>query len=356
LPDTVVDQHVLQDNGPLMDEGPGAGKGDAGKGKDGGGGGGGGGHTQDRGAQTTDGGGAPAGDPNVISVTGGTVHRTTGTIDRGGGDTRTAVYCWIDVSANAACTDFKWYQWVCMVVTSVDLGDGKGPHKPKAGDASGRVYTIPGALGADPSKSPDAVDTATAAEFNFGHWVADDYSKANPIDKRPKDKSRQKMPTEAAVDGCEEPKTKPTAGLYFGPTDIPGLPNVDPKDQPKRETRLVDAPDLSQAPQAVNWLYYHLTHRGRVVPKLAQGQPPNGTPITVEVTYYFRDAVYCADNCLGRFDWSVSETIEITPTWVRESEAGPSPDLTGAGSYHVEGRGKRTKYGEPKFGVWTSPC
>jgi hypothetical protein len=74
----------------------------------------------------------------------------------------------------------------------------------------------------------------------------------------------------------------------------------------------------------------------------------------VEITHYFRVALYCDKACIGKFDYSVSETIEITPTWREEREA-IDVGIDGEHQFHVEGVGRRTRYGAPVMGAWQGP-
>jgi hypothetical protein len=236
-----------------------------------------------------------AGDPkDGIDVTGGKVHRGTATIDLGGGDVRVAIECWVQADENAACADFQWYQWDCTAVTSIDWNDGKGQNKdPK----------IP---------KPDvSVETRTGSYMKFNQWSPDDYSSTRGK-KRHSMFTGQKTP-------CAEPKEKLTGGAYGGAQNIPipGQPELKPDQKREHLQRLIDAPDATYAVQP---LFLKGFEAGKS--RRSDEQPNDEKPITLEITMYFRVALYCADNCLGTFEWHEVQTFTVTPTWKLHPDKG----------------------------------
>jgi hypothetical protein len=270
------------------------------------------------------------GDPkDGIEVPGGKVHRGTMTIDFGGGDQRTAITCWVEVDKTAACKDFQWYQWDCAVV-SVDWNDGKGLQKPKT--------------------QPDlAVEAKTGSYIHFGKWGPDDY-------RETKNKKLRKMFAGAKNNDCPEPKTPLQGGAYAGAQNIqiPGQPEVKPK-TPEVMQRLIDAPDATAAVDPVLQKVAGRTKR-------AEDPPPDEKPITVEITLYFRAALYCDTNCLGTFEWKEVQKFKVTPRWKPRPDKGeetagiqgknaPKPQLLYDLTFVAEKVGKFT----PEIGAWHAP-
>ena len=81
--------------------------------------------------------------------------------------------------------------------------------------------------------------------------------------------------------------------------------------------------------------------------------PPPGKPITIVITLYFRDALYCDKTCLGTFEWHEEQTYKATPTWVPEGGAAPSSDVNVQYElkYIPELQGTPT----PVFDAWKPP-
>jgi hypothetical protein len=263
-----------------------------------------------------------------IEVPGGKVHRGTMTIDRGGGKP-TAITCWVEDDKTAACKNFQWYQWDCSIV-SIDLNDGKGLQKPKS----------------QPAK---AVETRTGSFLHFGKWGPDDYSST-------RNKKLHKMFAGAKNNDCPEPTEALKGGAYAGAQDIqiPGQPEVKPKTREVME-RLIDAPNAAAAVDPV--LQQVLgPHKGH-----GTEQPKDEPPITVEITMYFRVALYCEDNCLGYFEWEETQKFKVTPRWKKVSDLGAEtmgtqskkkkPELDFELTYVAEKIGQFT----PKIGAWHAP-
>jgi hypothetical protein len=259
--------------------------------------------------------------PGGIPVTGGTVHRGTGTYEAGPDDKRTTVVCWVEVDPNAKCTNFRWYQWVCTVITSIDYNDGKGPN-----------------LNPPLAVKDVAILTATGGYLRINNWSADDHASTRNKTLKPMFKG-QNTP-------CAEPKMPLKAGAYAGPSDIPGQPK--PKNEEEKLRRLIDAPNGEAAADGIMRKAF-LKGRGPVNRK---EPPPAGTPITLEITYYFRVAEYCDDNCLGTFEWKLVEKLTVTPTWIpRKDEVNVGGDTI----YDLRFIGKRVGNPTPTFGPWKAP-
>jgi hypothetical protein len=81
-------------------------------------------------------------------------------------------------------------------------------------------------------------------------------------------------------------------------------------------------------------------------------KPAPEKTITIVLKYNYRLAVYCADKCLGSFEWSSEETVEVTPTWKEFTNS-----ITQATSWTLEYVGKRTKNPPVTIGAWKpGPC
>jgi hypothetical protein len=260
-----------------------------------------------------------------IPVEGGKLHRSTGTYGAGD-DKRSALICWVEVDGTAKCKDFRFYQWACAEIVSVDWGDGKGAVKPEK--VSGKV-----------------VYTATGAKLKVNEWSADDHGWTKKFPKK-------KMFTGPAVASCPEPKRAPEAAPYGAlPPSIPGAPEVkdnhDPKNEQKWLQQFVDAP--SMATGAAKFMSDIFGNKGKTTstkPAVLEEQP-----VTLVMKYHFRVALYCDKDCLGTFEWTAEETVVVTPTWV--PSPGLIPDST---KYELTYNGKRTRNPAPKVGKWKEPC
>jgi hypothetical protein len=189
--------------------------------------------------------------PDGIPVTGGTVHRGTGTLEMGPDDERKAVVCWVDVDATAPCTDFRWYQWVCTTISSIDYHDGKGP------------------TANPPVPKGVSILSKTGAYLRVNEWSPDDQATL-------RNKYRKPMFTGQNTP-CGEPKEPLKAGPYVGPPDIPGKPA--PKDKKEELWRFVDAPEGALAADPIMKKAFH---KGKG-PVNRREQPPPGNPITLEL-------------------------------------------------------------------------
>jgi hypothetical protein len=260
-----------------------------------------------------------------IPVTDGKLHRYTGTYERSTTDKRSGIFCWVEVDGTAKCKDFRFYQWACAEIVSVDWGDGKGAVKP------------------DPKTKGKATGTGTGAKFKIGHWNPDDHSWTRH--KYPK----KKLVGGTAIAGCDDTKVDEAAPYGAMPPPIPGAPAVkDAHDAPNEQKWLqqfADAP--SMAGGASSFMADIFGKHGSVTKE----KPAPQNPITIVLKYNFRVALYCDKNCLGSFEWSAEETVEVTPT---VTEVKNTFDEV---SYKLDYVGKRIKNPPVTITAWKpGPC
>jgi hypothetical protein len=160
--------------------------------------------------------------------------------------------------------------------------------------------------------------------MTIGRWTADDHGWTKAYKKK-------KLPGGAAIPGCDEEKVAEGAP-YGGPrAPIPDAPKYNEKapletEKPIALRQFADAPG---AAQAADPFVRQVLGKDKLAPRKqdAMQAPPPENPITVVLKYHFRLALYCLDDCLGSFEWSSEETIQITPTWKEATEADGGPSV-----------------------------
>ena len=223
---------------------------------------------------------APTGDPKGgIPVSGGTVHRGTGTYTnpKDPKDKRPAFYLWFERAANSDCKACDWFQFIKTDVTL-------------------EGHDVTGTLGKD-----GPITSSIGSETIFGKWSGDWHK--NDEKERAKDKKLPKLP-HVNLPGSKPPVD---AGPYT-PVPIPGAGGAE---------GLIDAPNWG-ATEAWKQLVKRLSDR-KIIHTHATGDQPPDSSFTMVVTSSFRDYLYCVDppppKCIGHSDETYVETLKFKITW-----------------------------------------
>ena len=141
------------------------------------------------------------------------------------------------------------------------------------------------------------------------------------------------------------PKGDPLkGGAYFGPFNIGGLPKLDKSQTAERLRRLADAPSAEPVTDGI--VTKNLGAKRNLT---TQDDPPkDGKPFDLIITYHFRTALYCDKDCLGYFDYTFKEVIEVTPTWALVKDK--SDILTGSTTWRSGFVGKEKSREGPTMG------